>query len=145
MVPSAHIAAVCSPTSDKVRVNEGSAMKASRLNKLMDRLEQAEAILLNELRSILPRVAESGEPLFFHPDFLPDAKPHWLSKEGDALFGLAKETVMLREEAGLPVLGAIGHQYLSACTEAANVNNPHRRGPRQLAIWLLGEVGQWEP
>lgn len=118
-------------------------MKTARLNKLMGRLEQAEATLRDRLRSILPRVAESGELLFFNADFLPEAiQSHWLPKESEVVLGLAKETVLLREEAGLPVSGTVGQLYLSACAEAANQSNPHRRGPRQLATWLLGELEQ---
>ncbi|GLQ90228.1 hypothetical protein [Dyella flagellata] len=120
-------------------------MKAAQLNKVMGRLEQAEAKLLDRLRSVLPRVAESGEMLFFNSDFLPEIiRLHWLPKESEELLGLAKEAVSLREEAGLPVLGALGQLYLSTCAEAANMSNPHRRGPKQLAAWLLGEVGQFK-
>jgi hypothetical protein len=74
----------------------------------------------------------------FHPDYI---RPHQISERSEALFSLARESVTLREQIGLPVIGSAGQLFLSACSEAANTSNDNRRGPRQLAAWLLGELG----
>jgi hypothetical protein len=117
-------------------------MNASRLNKLEARLALTEASLLDQLTQVLPRIVKSGEMLFFNSEFLPDAiRPNWLPRESEALLFLAKEAVSLRDELGLSLIGSVGQLYLSVCGEAANSANENRRGPRQLAIWLLGELG----
>jgi hypothetical protein len=117
-------------------------MKSSRLDKLEAKLSAAEASLLNLLAQALPRVAQSGEMLFFNSAFLPDTiQSHWLPQESEALLSLANDAVSLRKELGLPVVGTVGQLYLSACSESANYANGNRRGPRQLATWLLGELG----
>jgi hypothetical protein len=117
-------------------------MKASRLSKLEVQLEAAEASLLDLLMEVLPRVAQSGEMLFFNSQFSPSTtRPHWLPSESEQLLSLAQQSVSLRGELGLPLLGSVGQLYLSACSEAANSANENRRGPRQLAAWLLGELG----
>jgi hypothetical protein len=117
-------------------------MKASRLSKLEVQLEAAEASLLGLLMQALPRVAQSGEMLFFNSQFSLNAtRPHWLPGESEELLSLAQQAVSLRGELGLPLLGSVGQLYLSACSEAANSANENRRGPRQLAAWLLGELG----
>jgi hypothetical protein len=116
-------------------------MKTSRQDKLEARLTAQEAELIGLLRELLPRVANSGELLFFNSEFRPDAvQAHWLPQESEPLLQLAKESVALRERIGFPVLGSAGQLYLSACREAANSANDNRRGPRQLATWLLSEL-----
>jgi hypothetical protein len=118
------------------------SMKASRLNKLEARLALTEGSLLDQLMQVLPRVIKSGEMLFFNSEFLPDAiRPNWLPRESEALLSLAKEAVSLRNELSLSLIGSVGQLYLSVCSEAANSANENRRGPRQLAMWLLGELG----
>jgi hypothetical protein len=117
-------------------------MKSSRLDKLEAQLSAAETSLLDSLAQALPRVAQSGEMLFFNSDFLPETiRPNWLPQESEMLLSLAKDAVSLREELGLSVVGTVGQLYLSACSESANYTNGNRRGPRQLATWLLGELG----
>ena len=117
-------------------------MKSSRLDKLEAQLSVAETSLLHLLVQVLPRVAQSGEMIFFNADSLPEAiLPHWLPRESEMLLSLAKDAISLREELGLSVVGTIGQLYLSACSESANYVNGNRRGPRQLATWLLGELG----
>lgn len=116
-------------------------MKPSRLNKLEAQLSAIETSLLDLLAQALPRVAHSGEMLFFNSAFLPDMiQPHWLPQESEELLSLANDAVSLREELGLSVVGTVGQLYLSACSESANYANGNRRGPRQLATWLLGEL-----
>ena len=117
-------------------------MKSSRLGKLETQLSAAESSMLELLAQVLPRVAHSGEMLFFNSAFLPDTiQPHWLPQESEELLSLANEAVSLREELSLSVVGTVGQLYLSACSESANYANGNRRGPRQLATWLLGELG----
>jgi len=117
-------------------------MKASRQDKLEARLTVAEGELLTLLRSALPHTAEHGDMLFFDSAFHPDyVLPHQIGERSELLFALAGESVALREQVGLPVLGSLGQLFLSACSEAANTSNANRRGPRQLAAWLLGELG----
>jgi hypothetical protein len=117
-------------------------MKSSRRDKLEAQLSAAETSLLELLARVLPRVAHSGEMLFFNSAFLPDTvQPHWLPQESEELMSLANDAASLREELGLSVVGTVGQLYLSACSESANYTNGNRRGPRQLATWLLGELG----
>src|SRR5690242_11367952 len=106
-------------------------MKASRLSKLEIQLEAAEVSLLGLLMEILPRVGRSGEMLFFNSQFSPSThRAHWLPSESEQLLSLAQQSVSLRGELGLPLLGSVGQLYLSACSEAANSANENRRGPR---------------
>jgi hypothetical protein len=117
-------------------------MKASRQEKLETQLVAAEGELLELLSAALPYTAQHGDMLFFNSSFHPDyIRPHQISERSEVLFSLACESVTLREQIGLPVIGSAGQLFLSACSEAANMSNGNRRGPRQLAAWLLGELG----
>ena len=117
-------------------------MKASRQDKLETRLTAAESELFELLAVVLPYTAEHGDMLFFNSSFRPDYfQPHQISERNEQLLSLSTESVALRERIGLPVLGSVGQLFLSACSEAANTSNGNRRGPRQLAGWLLGELG----
>lgn len=121
-------------------------MKASRLDKLEAQLETMESSLLDVLAHALPRVAHSGEMLFFNSEFGPPSiQAHWLPRESEILLSLAKEAIALRQQIGLPFDGSVGQLYLSACGEADDVGNEHRRGPRQLASGLLGELAAATP
>ena len=116
-------------------------MKASRQHKLEAQLAATEGELLALLKDALPYTAQHGDMLFFNPVFHPDyAQPHLLGSANERLLLLSRQSVALRERAGLPVLGSVGQLFLSACSEAANMSNGNRRGPRQLAAWLLGEL-----
>ena len=117
-------------------------MKASRQDKLETRLAATESELLELLADALPHTAQHGDMLFFNSTFRPDyVVPHQLGELSERLLSLSSESITLREEIGLPVLGSVGQLFLSACSEAANTANENRRGPRQLAAWLLGELG----
>jgi hypothetical protein len=117
-------------------------MKASRQEKLETQLVAAEGELLELLSEALPYTAQHGDMLFFNSSFHPDyIRPHQISERSEVLFSLASESVTLREQIGLPVIGYAGQLFLSACSEAANMSNGNRRDPRQLAAWLLGELG----
>jgi len=117
-------------------------MNDPRLRKQEAQLRATETQLSSMLAAVLPRVAHSGEMLFFNSEYIPpEIQPHWLPQESEELFDLAHASVSLREELGESVLGSVGQLFLSACSEAANSSNANRRGPRQLATWLLAELG----
>ena len=116
-------------------------MKASRLAKLETQLAATESELCHLLSTVLPRTAKAGDSLFFNSAFLPEGHlPHWLPKESESLLSMANDSIALREQLGVPVQGSPGELYLSACREAFNFSNPNRRGPRQLAAWLLSAM-----
>jgi hypothetical protein len=117
-------------------------MKASRQNKLEAQLSATEAELLALLRDSLPYTAEHGDMLFYNSRYRADyVRDHQISERSETLFSLAAESVEIREQIGVPVSGSPGQLYISACSEAANTSNGNRRGPRQLAAWLLSELG----
>jgi hypothetical protein len=117
-------------------------MNDPRTRKQEAQLRATETQLSAMLASVLPRVARSGELIFFNSEFAPpDVQSHSLPQESEELFDLAHASVSLREELGEPVQDSVGELYLSACREAANSSNADRRGPRQLATWLLAELG----
>ena len=117
-------------------------MNASRQDKLETRLAAAEIELLELLSAALPHTARVGDMLFFNSSFHPDyVRPHQICELSEMLYSLANESVTLREQIDLPVIGSPGQLFLSACSEASNTSNDNRRGPRQLAAWLLGELG----
>lgn len=117
-------------------------MKASRRDKLEVQLADAERTLLDLLADALPYTAQHGDLLFFNSGFHPDhGRPHSPAARNERLLSLAREAVSLRERTGLPVPGSVGQLFLSACSEAADTTDGHRRGPRQLAAWLLDALG----
>ena len=117
-------------------------MKASRQDKLKTKLAATESELLELLASALPHTAEHGDMLFFNSEFHPDyLRPHQIDERNELFLSLSNDSVALREQIGLTVLGTVAQLFLSACSEAANTSNDNRRGPRQLATWLLGELG----
>lgn len=116
-------------------------MKASRLEKLEVQLAEAEGTLLRMLTDTLPHTVLHGDALFFNSQFCPSYfSPHELDERGETLLSLSSESVSLRERIGLPLSGSIGNLFLSACEESTDVANHDRRGPRQLAAWLLDEL-----
>ena len=117
-------------------------MNASRHDKLEAQLADTERELLELLAEALPYTAQHGDMLFFNSEFHPDyVRPPQIAERNEQLLSLSIDVVALRERIGLPVLGSVGQLFLSACSEAANTVNDNRRGPRQLATWLLGELG----
>ena len=104
-------------------------------------LAATEVDLLGFLRRVLLRAAHSGEFIFFNSEFTPDyIRCHWLPPESEMVLSLVRNALSLRDQLQLPVEGTAAQMYLSACTEHANLKNEHRRGSRQLAAWLLGEL-----
>ena len=117
-------------------------MKVSRQDKLESQLAATESELLELLSDALPYTEQHGDMLFFNSMFHPDyVRPHQIGERNERLLSLSSEGVAIREQIGLPVLGSVGQLFLSACSEAANTANENRRGPRQLAAWLSGELG----
>ena len=43
----------------------------------------------------------------------------------------------MRDQLSLPTPGSLGDLFIEACRENADLDNPHRRGPRRLAqaLW----------
>jgi hypothetical protein len=117
-------------------------MKAARQAKLEAQLAATETELLALLRDSLPHTAEHGDMLFYNSRFRPEyVQDHQTSERSEALISLASESTEIREQIGAPIAGSPGQLYISACSESADTSNGNRRGPRQLAAWLLSELG----
>ena len=115
-------------------------MKASRSAKLQQQLAAVEDEFRSSLAAVLPRVARSGESLFFNSQHVPHTfQQRWLPSEAESLFSLASECIELREQLTLPTAGSLAAAFLSACVEAAG-NDPQRIGPRALASSLLSHI-----
>lgn len=116
-------------------------MNASRKIKIEARIAATENELLDLLADALPYTEEHGDMLFFNSAFHPNyVKPHQIGQLSERLLSLSSEAVAFREQVGLPIVGSVGQVFLAACEEASDLTNHHRRGPRQLATWLLGEL-----
>ncbi|GHT85010.1 hypothetical protein AGMMS49543_15660 [Betaproteobacteria bacterium] len=99
-------------------------MKASRQAKLETQLAVTEKELLELLTDALPYTAQHGDLLFFNSAFHPDCiRPHQIGERSERLLSLSSEAVALREQIGLPVLGSVGQLFLSACSEASNIES----------------------
>ena len=115
--------------------------KMSVASKLENELLATERELYRVLMRVLPHCAETGTMLFFNSQNLPDDyQRHWLPQESDQLLELASRCTAIREKLKLPIARTLSQLFLDACAENANVQNPHRRGPRKLAAWLLAEL-----
>jgi len=101
-------------------------------------LESMERQFRDRLLGVLPKAAKTGSAVFtnttFNPHHLP---PHLFRTDADELLEEAQACLRLREKLDLPVIGSMGYEFIVACQEAANIENPHRRGPRRLAEALL--------
>ena len=117
-----------------------AVMNAKRREQLEARLAETESQLRALLQKLLPRVTHSGESAFFNSENLPKGyPPRIVPVEAEQSYRLASECRELSELLGQPIIGSVALLYLSACREAAS-DNQHRRGPRQLATWLLAEI-----
>ena len=106
-----------------------------------DQLAATEVELLDLLRRQLPHAMQFGGYLFVNSEFLPDyVRLYRVPPASEKILSLARESLSLRDRLQLPVEGTAAQMYISACIEHANVENEHRRGPRQLAAWLLGQL-----
>jgi hypothetical protein len=102
-------------------------------------LEAEEASLRAHLLALLPRVARDGAPLFVNSTNSHGEISRYRHQDADALFACALRCVELRGALGLEGEGEVAGYFLAACREAASAD-PHRRGPRKLAEWLIAKL-----
>jgi hypothetical protein len=116
-------------------------MRPERRQKQELLLQLKESELRTLLQRLLPSVAENGSPIFMNSQFNPHGllAAH-LPEESEPLLEAANGCVELRQQLGLAVDGSVGELFLAACRESAALHDEHRRGPRKLALWLLGEL-----
>ncbi len=108
---------------------------------LEQELSAAERELFDSLMRVLPDCAKNGTMIFFNSQNLPaEYQQHWLPAESETLLELATRCSRIRSELDLPTGQTISQLFLDACAENSNIRNPHRRGPRRLATWLLSEI-----
>jgi hypothetical protein len=113
----------------------------TKVSRLERDLAATESELYALLVRVLPACIENGTMVFLNSGNLPDDyQHHWLTKEADELYELARRCSLLRGELGLPVAQTLAQLFLDACAENSNIHNSHRRGPRKLATWLLAEI-----
>jgi len=116
-------------------------MKPRCEEKLERELKNLETQLIDRLRQVLPRAAETGVNLFANSGFNPhNLLQGHLSAEAEEFLAMARKCIALRERLCLEVMGSVGELYLRGCSEGADLSNEHRRGPRRLAAWLLREL-----
>jgi len=113
--------------------------RKARAERTRATLEAEEAALRSKLLALLPSVARDGAPLFLNSMNSHGEIARYCHRDADALFASAEACVELRESLGLGDEGDVAGYFLAACREAAS-DNPHRRGPRKLAEWLLGKL-----
>jgi len=95
----------------------------------------------DRLLRILPEAARTGSQVFTNTAFNPhNLRPNLFRADADELLEDARACLRLREQLGLPVPGCIGDLFIEACRESADLDNPHRRGPRRLAEALLEKL-----
>jgi hypothetical protein len=108
----------------------------ARAKQARDTLDAEEASLRARLLELLPSAARDGAPLFVNSTNSQREIARYCHQDADALFASAQRCVELRESLGLEGEGEVAEHFLAACREAASAD-PHRRGPRRLAEWLL--------
>ncbi len=112
-------------------------MANTRHAKLEQTLNAEEASLRERLRPALQAASSSGQDLFTNSQFNPNGlNLAHLPPVVEDLLEAANRCVALREDLGLPIENSVGQLYLLCCSESAS-SNPHRRGPKRLAAWLL--------
>jgi len=116
-------------------------MNNKRTEKLNRQLVSTEDELRTQLLSVLPNAVESGADYFtnsaFNPHYLLSAH---LQPDAEKFLRLAEECLSLRDQLHLVKEGSVGDLYLMACSESADLNNEHRRGPCKLAAWMMQEL-----
>jgi hypothetical protein len=106
--------------------------------KVTRKLESMERQFRDRLLGLLPEAAKTGSAVFTNTTFNPQhLRPHLFRTDADELLEEAQACLRLREQLDLPVTGSVGYVFIEACQETANIENPHRRGPRRLAEALL--------
>jgi len=107
-------------------------------DKFTRQLESTERQFRDRLLALLPEAAKTGSPVFTNTTFNPhNVRPHLFRADADELLEDARACLRLREQLDLPALGSVGDLFIEACRESADLDNPHRRGPRRLAQSLL--------
>jgi hypothetical protein len=114
-------------------------MKDDRHAKLCAMLDAEEGSLRARLLAILPDVAAGGTQLFVNSTNLPETTARYSHEEANELFTPAQRIMALRGKLGLDTQNCVSDHFLIACQEAAS-SDPHRRGPRKLAEWLLTKI-----
>jgi len=116
-------------------------MNNKRIEKLNKQLSSSEDDLRTQLLSVLPNAVVSGVDYFTNSSFNPhNLLSAHMQPDAEKYLRLAEESLSLRDQLLLPKQGSVGNLYLMACSEAADLNNEHRRGPRKLAAWLSQEL-----
>ena len=110
-----------------------------RAKQARDTLDAEEASLRARLLAVLPSVARDGGQLFTNSMNSVGEIARYSHPDVDALLASAEACVELRESLGLEGEGEVAGYFLAACREAASAD-PHRRGPRKLAEWLLAKL-----
>jgi hypothetical protein len=116
-------------------------MNLKRSEKLNRQLVATENFLRAQLLQVLPGAVKTGADYFTNSEFNPhDLLLSHLRPAAEEFLRLAKESLSFRDQLSLPKEGSVGDLYLSACAEAADLSNQHRRGPRKLAAWVAQEM-----
>jgi hypothetical protein len=110
-----------------------------RLGQTHIALEAEEDSLRTLLLKLLPSVVSGGAQIFVNSADTPAATARYSHREADTLFASAQRCVKLRESLGLVGEAGVAEYFLAACRESAS-DDPHRRGPRKLAEWLLAKI-----
>jgi hypothetical protein len=110
--------------------------------KIAARLAVLEADFLHDLVSQFENVAAGCNTLFFvTPEFNPHRLPgHLLPSSSAALSARAVEIVAVRNHLGLMVDGTPAALLLQYLKHNADIDNPHRLGPKRSAAELLAQL-----
>jgi hypothetical protein len=117
-------------------------MKPARAEKLQADLEATEAELRRLLQKHLPGAMDRDCLFFFNSEYKPpkwDMPDRYIHNYQEEILQLANESLALRRELVLPTQNTPAALFLAACAESAS-DNPQRRGPRNLAKWLLDQI-----
>jgi hypothetical protein len=107
-------------------------------DKFAQQLESMEQAFRDRLMKLLPAAAKAGSLVFTNTNFNPHhLRPHLFGTDADELLEDARACLRMRERLSLPAPGSVGDLFVEACRESADLDNPHRRGPRRLAQALL--------
>ena len=110
-------------------------MRQRQRQRLEGELTASENELVDVLREILPYAIQTGFDPFTNSQYNPHNLLH-LDESVERCVRLAQDSVRLRSELYIVEPG-IGAAYLEKCAELADLDNPHRRGPRRLAASLM--------
>jgi hypothetical protein len=111
----------------------------ARAKQLRVALDTEEASLRTRLLALLPGISGGGAQLFLNSANSLGPIARWSHEDADALFASAMRCVELRKSLGLEGESHVAGYFFAACREAAG-GDAHRRGPRQLAAWLLAKL-----